>query len=687
MVLVLDDASEIRSAEVHEQIARLFRHESPLRVVLVSRAEPPLPLHRLRVSGDLCEIRADELGFTTAEATELLALQGVEIDGAEVAQLLDRTDGWAAGLRLAAMFLQRPDARATQFSGAERSVADYLLSEVAANQSPQTWQFLLRTSLVPRICGDLADTLTGQRHGQRTLDVLERENAFVTALGPDRRWYRYHPLLGEMLRRQLELERPDSLRLLHERAAHWFAANGQPVDAVRHAVQARRWSLAGTMLTRVALPRIQTTDRRALAAALAQIPAAELGATAELQLCAATVCMAEGRYAQIGPYLDLARSMLEEDGAADPSTSVALNLYESSLARARGSAGRILATADEALSILDRHAGAVPLAQEFRAVALNLRGVGLFWSGDTGAAAAALQAGLDACVPAGIELTLVNDLGHLALAAVVNGRLRQAEDWADRCVTLADARGWTDLVQASGGYLAAALVAVARNDLAEAERSLALGMQTQRRDPEPLMRLGLRAARAAVDTARGRHDSARSQLTSIRDELETIDVATQMHRWLARAEADLALASGTHAELRTRLEELEPARRSADETLQLARARLADGDAEGADELLAPVDHQDLDVVLAVEASVVRALSADRLRRDNQALQLLERALSDAAAEHLVAPFLLAGTARMRVLLERVVLLRTVHAGFARPCSTSWNLPSRSTSTTGWRSR
>ena len=318
VVLVLDDASEIRSAEVHEQIARLFRHESPLRVVLVSRAEPPLPLHRLRVSGDLCEIRADELGFTKAEATELLALQGVEIDGAEEAQLLDRTDGWAAGLRLAAMFLQRPDARATQFSGADRSVADYLLSEVAANQSPQTWQFLLRTSLVPRICGDLADTLTGQRHGQRTLDVLERENAFVTALGPDRRWYRYHPLLGEMLRRQLELERPDALRLLHERAAHWFAVNGQPVDAVRHAVQARRWSLAGTMLTRVALPRIQTTDRRALAAALALIPAAELGATAELQLCAATVCMAEGRYAQIGPYLDLARSMLEEDGRPIP---------------------------------------------------------------------------------------------------------------------------------------------------------------------------------------------------------------------------------------------------------------------------------------------------------------------------------------------------------------------------------
>jgi LuxR family maltose regulon positive regulatory protein len=376
--------------------------------------------------------------------------------------------------------------------------------------------------------------------------------------------------------------------------------------------------------------------------------------------------MAEGRYAQIGPNLDLARSMLADDGAADPSTWVALNLFESALARARGAVGRTVAAADEAVSNLDRHAGAVPLEQEFRAVALNLRGVGLFWSGDPDAAAA-LQAGLDACVVAGgVELSLVNDLGHLALAAVVSGRLQQAQDWADRCLTLADARGWSDLIQASGGYLAAALVAVARHDLDEAERSLTLGMQTQRRDPEPLMRLGLRAARAAVDTARGRHDSARSELTSIRDELEKIGAATQMHRWLARTEADVALATGTHAPLRTRLEELGPARRSADETLQLARARLADGDAEGADELLTGFGPEDLDVVLAVEASVVRALSADRLRRENQALELLGHALSAAAVEQVVAPFLSTGTTRMRVLLERVVLLQAVHAGFAR---------------------
>jgi LuxR family maltose regulon positive regulatory protein len=667
VVLVLDDVSEIQNPDVHEQIARLFRHGSPLRIVLICRGEPPLPLHRLRVSGDLCEIRADELGFTTTEATELLVGQGV--DGNEVAELLDRTDGWAAGLRLAAMFMQRPGARAAQFSGAERSVADYLLSEVAAGQTPQTWHFMLRTSLVPRICGDLADTLTGQRHGQRTLDVLERDNGFVTALGPDRTWYRYHPLLREMLRRQVELERPDTIRLLHERAARWFADNGQPVDAVRHAVHAQSWPLAGSMMTRFAMPRMQTTDRRALAAALGQIPSAELGGTAELQLCAASVSMVAGHYAQIGPHLAKARSMLEADPGSDPSTWVTLAIFESALARARGAVGRTLAAADDALSTLDRNAGAVPRAPEYRAIALNLRGVGLLWRGDTSAATAALQAGMEACAAAGVELTLVNDLGHLGLAAVVAGHLRQAEDWAGRCLTLAQARGWGELPQAAAGYLTLAMVAFARNDLDQAERNVSMGLATQRPDREAMLSLGLRTMQATVDTRRGRYDSAGSQLTSIRSGLEetgATEDSTLVHRWLGSSEAELALATGTHTDLRRRLESCAPARRSADETLQLARARLADGDADGADQLLEQLAHEDLAVQAAVEISVVRAMCADRLRRDNQALEHLDQALAGAAGEQLAAPFANAGTQPLAGLLERILLLRTVHSGFAR---------------------
>jgi LuxR family transcriptional regulator, maltose regulon positive regulatory protein len=427
--------------------------------------------------------------------------------------------------------------------------------------------------------------------------------------------------------------------------------------------------LAGSMLTRVAVPRMQTTDRRALAAALGRIPSTELGLTAELQLCAASVSMIEGHYSRIGPHLEKARAMLEADPESDPSAWVTLALFEASLARARGAAGRTLAAADEALGTLDRNAGAVPLAQEYRAIALNLRGVGLLWTGDTSAATETLVTGMDACAAAGVELTLVNDLGHLGLAAAVAGRPRQAEEWAGRCLTLATARGWGELPQAAAAYLTLALVAVAHHDLDEAQRQVSLGMATQRPDREVLLSLGLRTMLATVDTIRGRYDSARSQLTSIRADLEATEAteaSTLTNHWLVRAEGELALASGAHADLRRRLESLAPARRSADETLLLARARLVEGDADWADQLLVTLGPAQLAVQDTVEASLVRALCADRLRRDNEALEHFDRALSGAAAEHLVAPFVAAGTGRVRALLERVVLLRTAHAGFAR---------------------
>ena len=430
VVLVIDDVSEVRSDEVQEQIGRLFRHGSPLRIVLVTRTAPSLPLHRLRVSGNLAEVGPDELAFTTAEAAELLARQGHAVDPAEVAHLLDRTDGWAAGLRLAAMFLRRPGARLADFGGSDRAVTDYLLGEVVADQSPQTWQFLLRTSLVPRVSGDLADTLTGQGHGQLTLDQLERDNAFVTALGPERRWYRYHPLLAEMLRRQLQLERPDSVNDLHERAAQWFAAHDQPIDAVRHAVAARNWLLAGTLLTNVAAHRLLTTDRHALASVLAQIPSAELGRSPELQVCAVAVRFVEGRFDEIAPHLVQARSMLGRPGGFRRSVDDdrarpvrgpgraharfcggpgARGEHDLGDAGPRGLGGP--AGAGVPRGRLEQQGGRPPVAGRV------VRGREL----PRGRSGRPLEA-------LGVELPQVNVLGHLGLVAAVAGRLDRAAD-------------------------------------------------------------------------------------------------------------------------------------------------------------------------------------------------------------------------------------------------------------------
>ena len=225
VVLVLDDVSEVRSDDVHEQFGRLFRHESPLRVVLVSRVEP-----RCRCTGSGSAATSPRSVPTSWRSPPTEACRAADPSGRPASDAAESGAPARPDRRVGRRPAPRRDVpaptrrRLGRLRGIRPGVADYLLGEVVADQSPQTWQFLLRTSLVPRICGDLADTLTGQATVHCTLDALERDNAFVTALGPERRWYRYHPLLSEMLRRQLELERPESIPELHERAAHWFAA-------------------------------------------------------------------------------------------------------------------------------------------------------------------------------------------------------------------------------------------------------------------------------------------------------------------------------------------------------------------------------------------------------------------------------------------------------------------------------
>jgi LuxR family maltose regulon positive regulatory protein len=240
VVLVLDDLHEAGGAAVAAGLRFLLRHAPPqLRLVLVSRADVAISLQRLRLAGQLTEIRASDLAFTPGEARELFAGLGLALLDADLESLCRRTEGWAAGLRLAALSLRGhpdPGRFVTEFAGDDRAVAGYLVEEVLACQAPEVQEFLLRTSVADRLCGGLADTLTGRSDGERMLARLEREHTFTTALGPSRSWYRYHPLFAELLRAELRHAQPELLPELHRRAAGWYAANGLPADAVGHAL-------------------------------------------------------------------------------------------------------------------------------------------------------------------------------------------------------------------------------------------------------------------------------------------------------------------------------------------------------------------------------------------------------------------------------------------------------------------
>ena len=207
--LVLDDVHELGSDEARRQLELLvMRAPDALRFVLATRHDLRLGLHRLRLEGELTELRAADLRFSLAEAGELLAAAGVDLPGPALGMLYERTEGWAAGLRLAALSLAGhpdPERFAAEFSGSERTVAEYLLAEVLERQGEEVRRLLLRTCVVERVSGELADALTGGSGGDRILQDLEAANAFVVALDAARSWFRYHRLFAGLL--QLELRR------------------------------------------------------------------------------------------------------------------------------------------------------------------------------------------------------------------------------------------------------------------------------------------------------------------------------------------------------------------------------------------------------------------------------------------------------------------------------------------------
>ncbi|HWN01069.1 MAG TPA: hypothetical protein VNO54_28805 [Streptosporangiaceae bacterium] len=251
--LVIDDVYELRSAEALAQLELLVvRAPAELRFVLVTRGDVRLRLHRLRLEGELTEIRAADLQFSLDEARALFAAAGVDLPELALAALVRRTEGWAAGLRLAALSLAGhadPERFAAEFSGSERTVAEYLLAEVLDHQSEPVRQLLLRSSVCERISGELADLLTGGSGGERILQDLEEVGAFVVALDARRSWFRYHPLFADLLQLELRRAEPAELATLHGAAAGWFAAHGYPVEAIRHAQAAHDWSLAARLLS------------------------------------------------------------------------------------------------------------------------------------------------------------------------------------------------------------------------------------------------------------------------------------------------------------------------------------------------------------------------------------------------------------------------------------------------------
>ena len=249
--LVIDDVHELGPDTLRQLELLVLRAPPQLRFVLASRHDVRLGLHQLRLEGELAEIRAADLRFSADEAGKLFAAAGVELPEPTVVLLQERTEGWAAGLRLAALSLAGdpdPERFAAGFSGTDRTVAEYLLAEVLDRQPEAVRRLLLRTSILERVNGELADLLTGDEGGERILQDLEQANAFVVSLDAGRTEFRYHQMFAGLLTLELRRTAPEEVTTLHQAASAWFATHGYPAEAVRHAQAAGDWGLAARLL-------------------------------------------------------------------------------------------------------------------------------------------------------------------------------------------------------------------------------------------------------------------------------------------------------------------------------------------------------------------------------------------------------------------------------------------------------
>ncbi len=257
IVLMIDHLHELGSAEAVGQLTELLTSLPPnARAVVATRYDLPLRLHRLRLAGELSEIRAGQLRFTEGDTRELLAVAGITLPGPAVSLLHERTEGWAAGLRLAVLSLAgdpQPERFVAEFSGSDRTVGEYLMAEMLDRQPPEVRRLLLCTSLLDRVNGELGDLLTGSAGSERILLDLEDANAFVVSLDPGRTWFRYHRLFRGLLQLELRRTAAASIPGLHRFAAGWLAGHGEVADAIRHRQAAGDWTEAAGLLTDHAL--------------------------------------------------------------------------------------------------------------------------------------------------------------------------------------------------------------------------------------------------------------------------------------------------------------------------------------------------------------------------------------------------------------------------------------------------
>ena len=673
IVLVLDDLHAVHNPEVHEGLAFLVDHlPEHVHLVVVSRADPPLPLARLRARGELVEVRAADLRFTADEAAAYLnGSMGLALDPTDVAVLDERTEGWAAALQLAALSMQGrddPHEFIAGFAGDDRYVVDYLAGEVLERQPDAVHTFLLETSVLTRLTGPLCDAVTGGADGSATLEALERATLFLIPLDDRRRWYRYHHLFADVLHARLLDERPERVDELHRRAAAWWDEHDDPGEAIRHALAGHDVEGAADLVERAAPALHQTRGEATISAWLDALPDEVIAERPVLTVYLVGARMVHGRTDGVAELLDRAESLLsaEPDGP-QPSDGSArdrpdgdaerrrrmpaqIAVYRAGLAHLAGDPTATIAHAERTLTLMDddEHLS--------RGAAAALMGLALWSTGDVEQATRRYAEALDELEAAGHLADAAGCAIALADMQLTQGRRRLATATFERGLALVEPPDTPTLRGAADMHVGLAVVALSGGDLDLARHHLEVSQALGDRGALAQNPYRWRVAAARLHQVEGDLDAASALL----DEAQRV--------YFGDYSPDVRPVAAVRARLQIARGELADARRWADERglsptdeldylrefehVTLARLLLAEGSTEAEsllDRLLAAADEGGRNGTV-VEVLVLQALALDRHGDVRAALVPLDRALGLAVSEGDVRVFLDEGAPMLELL-------------------------------------
>jgi LuxR family maltose regulon positive regulatory protein len=650
--LVIDDLHELTSAEAAGQLTSLLASlPSHAHAIVASRRDPPLQLHRLRLAGQLAEIRDAQLRFTEEETRELVAAARIVLPGDATATLHRRTEGWAAGLGLAVLSLAGhpdPGRFVAEFSGSDRTVAEYLMAELLERQPAEVRRLLVRTSLLDRVNGELADLLTGASGSDRILLGLEDANAFVVSLDPDRTWFRYHNLFAGLLKLELRRTEAAGIPALHRLAARWFAEHSLPADAVRHLQAAGEWTEAARLLTGHSLSMTLDGQAETVAALLRSFPAANGGTPPELALVHAIADLDRMRLDEAAANLEIARS----HAAASPPEDrdhlrLAITSVDLLLARLRGHFDGVF---EQVGALRSPPAGRSPadvaLAGDLRAVALLNLGVTEAWSLRLADSERHLLEGAALARDIDRPYLEVACLAHLGFAATTHS-FALARQRCEEAIALAGRHGWEaeTVIAPAQATLAGTLIWTGEFD--QGARWLERAGRATRSGGEPGVRLLVHLISAILPAARGRHREALAEFAAAGRVRSLMagehGLSTRVTAWTLATQARCGMVDQARAGLAA----LDDRQAAAGEIRNAAAVlRLAEQDPAGARRELRPVLDGTAPVnphLTRIEAHLLDALACRDLddRRGVQAA--VEQALDLAERDRLILPFAMTG--------------------------------------------